>query len=688
MGRTYGSITIVDTTDIEQIYMVYAGSSSDTQAPDKTNFNLWKTDISQVSGSYIWQRTVVKKSGIIITSSNFQEYYGDPVCITGPEGGEGKGITSITIEYCNYGSGTPADSGSHWKSAPPAYDSSKPNYWTKTTINYTTGDPTIKKIKDNGLTDAIRISNDANTTAGAAKAQAETAEGKADQAISTANAASSTASNAYSIATGTSQHFWIEAEDYAEGVPAGVYITQELAEAFKLNKTGGNIITRYDGIWIRDGVNLLTSLTNNALTFYNPSLSTKGIELDSTALKFYDQNETIKAFFGRDEIVMGQTLTLAGNNNNIVDSSGNQLVDSSGNSIVDFFAEGVNSEGYNTRIDANGFYVRDGLTPVATFGTETTIYTTNGDELVHFGYDEGISETGTEEVAPYYTLGFRARLYTIGNYSMVEGFANSARGFCSHAEGVGTNAISGTSHSEGFGTDAIGYASHSEGQETVASGDASHAQNYYTIAASDYQTAIGKYNISDSNDIYALIVGNGYLDDTNNTEIRSNAFAVDWSGNAYCYPSQINLGRYISSGFITNTGGQIIFSIPLGRVLPSSASISSISFNIVARAASSTSSSNTSGGFYCIKSAASGTSAATFNSASTSITFYDAGNNSRTLTGTTFKNSVSIQGGTNILVNINSGTNYFFTGNATNLGYLNNQPVAVDLQSIVINLTY
>lgn len=45
-------------------------------------------------------------------------------------------------------------------------------------------------------------------------------------------------------------------------------------------------------------------------------------------------------------------------------------------------------------------------------------------------------------------------------------------------------------------------------------------------ASGEYQTAIGKFNEQDSNDEFALIVGNG-SDDSN----RSNALTVDWSGN-------------------------------------------------------------------------------------------------------------------------------------------------------------
>ena len=130
---SYGTITITDTTDIERIYMVYAGSESNITPPDVNDFALWKTDVTQTSGTYIWQRAVVKKSGIEITAQNFQQFYGEPACITG-EGG--RSIKSITTYYCNYGIGTPDEDYSGWSINTPEYDSSKPNYWVKTVIIY------------------------------------------------------------------------------------------------------------------------------------------------------------------------------------------------------------------------------------------------------------------------------------------------------------------------------------------------------------------------------------------------------------------------------------------------------------------------------------------------------------------------------------------------------------------------
>lgn len=83
---------------------------------------------------------------------------------------------------------------------------------------------------------------------------------------------------------------------------------------------------------------------------------------------------------------------------------------------------------------------------------------------------------------------------------------------------------------------AVGDYSFTEGNSTTASGNNSHAEGFNTEASSDYQHVQGKYNISDSNNMYADIVGNG----TSNTK-RSNAATVDWNGNAW-YAGTVYVG--------------------------------------------------------------------------------------------------------------------------------------------------
>lgn len=144
------------------------------------------------------------------------------------------------------------------------------------------------------------------------------------------------------------------------------------------------------------------------------------------------------------------------------------------------------------------------------------------------------------------------------------------------------------------------------------------------------------------------------------------------------------IGDLITSGVLTSTGGRLIFSIPTGRVFNENYIITSLTFNIVVRA------SNAAGaGTYIIKSASGGSSHAEFDyksnkSYSTSkplMTFYDGANTKRTPTK---KPEITLEGGTNILFDWDTGTNDYFTGNSTVRGNTNNNACTVWLQSIEV----
>ena len=115
-----------------------------------------------------------------------------------------------------------------------------------------------------------------------------------------------------------------------------------------------------------------------------------------------------------------------------------------------------------------------------------------------------------------------------GRYSHAEGLETHATGDHSHAEGSNSNASGDYSHAEGVFTAASGDGSHAEGTDTIASGYISHAEGGATIASGKYQHVQGQFNIEDTNNKYAHIVGNG-----EDSENRSNAHTLDWSGNAW-----------------------------------------------------------------------------------------------------------------------------------------------------------
>jgi hypothetical protein len=129
----------------------------------------------------------------------------------------------------------------------------------------------------------------------------------------------------------------------------------------------------------------------------------------------------------------------------------------------------------------------------------------------------------------------------MGSNSFAIGKNTTACGDVSFALGTDTEACGANSVSEGLGSSAKGNNSHSEGNFSQANGSASHSQNFYTIAQNDYQTVIGKYNVASSSSLNgsqdddAFIIGNG------NSEVRSNAFRVQFNGNAHI-AGTFNLG--------------------------------------------------------------------------------------------------------------------------------------------------
>lgn len=118
--------------------------------------------------------------------------------------------------------------------------------------------------------------------------------------------------------------------------------------------------------------------------------------------------------------------------------------------------------------------------------------------------------------------------------SHAEGTSTEASAMAAHAEGVATKATGGGAHAEGAGGEASGMNSHVEGAGCKARGSNSHAEGSGTIAEGAYQHVQGKYNIPDAEGKYAHIVGNGSqkVESGQVAESRSNAYTLDWDGNA------------------------------------------------------------------------------------------------------------------------------------------------------------
>lgn len=147
-----------------------------------------------------------------------------------------------------------------------------------------------------------------------------------------------------------------------------------------------------------------------------------------------------------------------------------------------------------------------------------------GDSTTASG-DYSHSEGGSSQASSDYSHAEGESTQASGDASHSEGGATQAVGDYSHAEGRLSRSVGNVSHAEGFNTRANGVNSHAEGASTDATGMYSHAQNVGTIANGRSQTTIGEYNVTDNNNAYALIIGNGTADDA-----RSDALRVKWDG--------------------------------------------------------------------------------------------------------------------------------------------------------------
>ena len=319
-------------------------------------------------------------------------------------------------------------------------------------------------------------------------------------------------------------------------------------------------------IWTRDKVTYSDSTSNYSTAIYNGALTSACANAQS-ALQI--ANDTAQYFW----------FTSSGSD------TGAHISEKTQAQFVS------NPSGGNLLARSNGIAVRDGLTELATFGTNTRIglqtsrhieiedggmqvYQDSSTVMAHIGYGLGNAETGTA-YAPYFTFGTRVNGSAVGNYSVAEGYLVTASAQMSHAEGrettasmgfahaegykttasgskahaegdtttasdvgahsegVSTTASSPSAHAEGTSTTASGWHSHAEGYHTTASGWYSHAGGQYTIAQGLNQMAIGKYNIADTTSL--LIIGKGTSDSA-----RSNAFAVSNTGDVYVNGTQVH----------------------------------------------------------------------------------------------------------------------------------------------------
>lgn len=366
-------------------------------------------------------------------------------------------------------------------------------------------------------------------------------------------AARQVADEAKSVADAIGQHFWTGDD--------GVHVTQVTQESWETSPVGPNLLANSLGILLRDALTNLVSVTQSAIAFYDG--------LGNAASNIY-------AMFGR----AGSRIGYESETHITITNDGMRLTTPSSSDTFDVglgerrasVSESVYTPISSVPLDHTLQYVpqQDSVIVYRVVnyakylpaGEDSYSYTISGkvvtitdQRLVGSAYR--IDYVATDFVGVAFTAGVRrpddavglrsgAFGYWVaapGTCSFAEGRLTVARGEYSHAEGFGAVANGEYSHAEGLNTRANGNrSSHAEGEQTVASGTSSHAEGFYTEAKAAYshaggsntiascasQTAIGRFNVEDTQDDYALIIGNGTSDSN-----RSNALAVGWDGGLY-----------------------------------------------------------------------------------------------------------------------------------------------------------
>lgn len=146
--KAQGTITIIDTNDIESITVEYA-KNQNSQEPPTSDWSTTRPAWQQ--GYFIWQRTRIHKSGTDASTDTF----GAAVCLTGSTGSNGTSITISSIKYAISADETqPADSSFTYTTVPAVSEGS----WLWTLTTYSNGSKMYTKSKQGVSGDSITIS--------------------------------------------------------------------------------------------------------------------------------------------------------------------------------------------------------------------------------------------------------------------------------------------------------------------------------------------------------------------------------------------------------------------------------------------------------------------------------------------------------------------------------------------------
>ena len=462
-----------------------------------------------------------------------------------------------------------------------------------------------------------RVANIANNTAKEAYGIAESAVKDAETAHKAAESAVASAEQA-ELAANSAQASADNANEYASRALGNLSTVQSVAETLNWITEHGTMTLTSDQAPDPTHVYFVQDSEGDYVvgsTHY--SIVT---EPSADALSTYyvlSIDESLQNYVGTHLAVTGEGLwvlpaasghkvLIATGHGTTYTEAGTYIIDANGNTVAKFGQTaqiGGSSTGY-TLIDSDGMEIYRGSVKLANIGYGSTNRETltSSEPFYTFG-DRSISLL-TYSATRTYRIGEKVRYnneafvcihpittaeswtrahwlkiadVSIGAYSMAEGYGTAAVRMSDHAEGRYAFAQGPYSHAEGYYTVAAtessdtALAAHAEGSHTAALGIASHAQNADTIAAGFAQTALGRCNIEDTNEKYAVIVGNG-----TSPSARSNALTVDWDGNVQAagqvksttetYSLTLPSAVYFGGGLVRNGGVAMLSIINISKL--------------------------------------------------------------------------------------------------------------------------
>lgn len=384
-------------------------------------------------------------------------------------------------------------------SAPAKPTTLTPSGWTTTEPAYTEGSTNSLYITDRTVfTDGTYSYSDVSLSS----------------SYEAAKAAYNKAVAAQQAAENTNQYFWVD-ED-------GAHVSMIEGEA----DSGKNMLMNSTGIFLRDGENTLAKFDGSQVTFYDGNGG---------------NDVNIVAMFGEDGAQVGYNnlghIMLSSNEMRVVDDDGSDMFSVGPNGANDY-VETTKTVETTKRVVTSEM---SAYPHVYTYSLPLTNYTTGGYLKVNFyvyynsnsggmTYEHAIRQTKT------FVIGTRQLITTgVQDVQIKLDYMSTEQPGTVNDKKLRVEVYKTTSSVRKFCLSSINYEgftpmpAYNIGTRVI---NANNPGAYSTIigeglvATGDRQIAIGKFNIEDTNDEYALIVGNGTGDQN-----RSNALTVDWGGN-------------------------------------------------------------------------------------------------------------------------------------------------------------